>query len=286
VSSGPLSAGAGMTALGLARARAAESERPDRLFADPLAAAFVAAGSAGGRGGRPPADPSPEQISAWMAMADYFAVRTRFFDDHLLAACEVGGRQVVLLGAGLDTRAFRLPWPTGVRLFEVDLPEVLRFKESVLAERAAMPACERVTIPADLRGDWSPALAAAGLDASLPVAWLAEGLLRYVEEDEGDRLLRRAGELSAAGSRLALEGTGQALLLHSLPADVPMPGSRRPVRTDPVGWLAGLGWQAQAWDAAETFVRYGRPVPAPLDASVPGAVRGWLATATRVERPA
>jgi methyltransferase (TIGR00027 family) len=285
VSSGPLSAGVGMTALGLARARAAESERPDRLFSDPLAADLVAAASPGGDG-TPRADPSPEQIGAWMAMADYFAVRTRFFDDHLLAACEAGCRQVVLLGAGLDTRAFRLPWAPGVRLFEVDLPEVLAFKESVLAERAALPACERVTIPTDLRGDWSPALAASGLDASLPVAWLAEGLMRYVEEDEGDRLVRRAGELSAAGSQLALEGTGQALLLHSLPADVPMPGSRRPVRTDPVGWLAGLGWQARAWDAAETFVRYGRPVPEPLDASVPGAIRGWLATATRMEAPA
>lgn len=106
-------------------------------------------------------------------------IRTRFFDDYLLAAAAGGCHQVVLLAAGLDTRAFRLPWPDGVRLFELDLPTVLSFKDVVLAQQAAVPRCARMTVPVDLRANWPVELAKAGFDHTVPTAWLAEGLLLY-----------------------------------------------------------------------------------------------------------
>jgi methyltransferase (TIGR00027 family) len=87
-------------------------------------------------------------------------IRTRFFDDYLAAATAAGCRQVMLLAAGLDTRAFRLAWPQRTRVFEVDLPDVLAFKETVLATRNAAPRRERITVPADLREDWMAELTA------------------------------------------------------------------------------------------------------------------------------
>jgi methyltransferase (TIGR00027 family) len=119
---------------------------------------------------------------------------------------------VVILAAGLDTRAFRLTWPAGVRLFELDTPEVLTFKEQVLAERDATLACQRVAISTDLRQDWPAAVVQAGFHSGEPTAWLAEGLLMYLTQDECDQLLDRIGQLSAPGSRLAIEYVDQATI--------------------------------------------------------------------------
>jgi hypothetical protein len=84
---------------------------------------------------------------------------------------------VVLLAAGLDTRAFRLTWPDGVRLFELDLPDLVDYKERVLAEQAAVPRCQRTVLRVDLREDWPARLESAGLRPGEPTAWLIEGLL-------------------------------------------------------------------------------------------------------------
>src|SRR5262249_54799214 len=125
----PLPRGVGLTALSVADARARESARPDRLFDDPFAQLFV---DAAGAEFAPPSTANAIDIRA--ARAEYVAIRTRFFDDELRAACAAGCRQVVVLAAGLDTRAFRLEWPVGARLFELDVAEVLAFKERVLAD--------------------------------------------------------------------------------------------------------------------------------------------------------
>jgi Leucine carboxyl methyltransferase len=155
--------GLSKTALGMARVRAAESRRPDRLFDDPYASAFVGT------------FPEEQVITGGLSSlgAAFFfhgAIRTRFFDDHLLAATAAGCRQVVLLAAGLDTRAFRLAWPDGVRLFEVDLPEILGVKERVLAEQKAVPRCRRTVVPADLRADWPAAVIAEGFQPARTTA--------------------------------------------------------------------------------------------------------------------
>ena len=200
--------GAGKTALGAAMVRAAESGRADRLFDDPYAQAFLdAAPGAFPRrpgAGEQPAGAGPIQ-AAGAAFYARAAVRTRFFDDYLSAAVAAGRRQVVLLAAGLDARAFRLAWPPGTRVFEVDVPGVLAFKDEVLAGCSAVPRCERVTVPADLRRDWAERLAEAGFGQTGPTAWLAEGVLLYLTAGEAGRLLSRVTALSAAGSRLGFE---------------------------------------------------------------------------------
>ncbi|WP_344744452.1 SAM-dependent methyltransferase [Streptosporangium vulgare] len=191
--------GVSRTAVVIAQAREAESARPDRLFDDPLAGPLAdAAGRITG-------------ISeAGRRAGEHFVLRTRFFDDRLREAVAAGPRQVVLLAAGLDTRAFRLDWPEGTRLFEVDLPDLISFKEKALADRGARPACDRTVVPADLREDWASPLLAAGLDPDEPIAWLIEGVLMYLTPQDGARVLGRVSELSPPGSRLAVEHVNRA----------------------------------------------------------------------------
>lgn len=123
----------------------------------------------------------------------------RFFDDCLLQACREGIRQVALLAAGLDTRAYRLSWPAGVRLFELELPDVLAFREPILGQQHARERCHRLPLPVDLRGDWPSAVPRAGLDPQAPTAWLAEGLMIYLSATEAEQLLSSLAQLSAAG---------------------------------------------------------------------------------------
>jgi len=95
----------------------------------------------------------------------YVAIRTRFFDDALLTASNDGIRQVVILGAGLDARAFRMPWHADTRAFELDMAEVFEFKERVLAAQGTTPRCERIVVPVELRDDWTTALRSSGFRA-------------------------------------------------------------------------------------------------------------------------
>jgi Leucine carboxyl methyltransferase len=105
--------------------------------------------------------------------AGYAGLRSRFSDDYLRDACSAGARQVVVLAAGLDTRAFRLGLPDGVRLFELDQPKVLEFKDAVLRENGATARCARAAVGVDLREDWATAPRDSGFDAGAPTAWLA-----------------------------------------------------------------------------------------------------------------
>lgn len=262
------------TAVVIAQARALETAREDRLFDDPLARFFVETTGA------------IQVAEAGRLNQEHFALRTRFFDDYLVAACEQGVRQVVLLAAGLDTRAFRLPWPSGVHVFEVDLPGLVAFKEAVVGAHRAAPACDRSVIVADLRDDWPGALTAAGFDPDEPTAWLVEGLLMYLSATEGGALLRAVTALSATGSSLAVEHVNQAYL------DLPQiqvvqrrlaafDATWRSTLDDPVGWLANEGWNASITDQVDLAHRHGRPVPALMDPDQVGDARMWLVSATR-----
>lgn len=257
--------GVGRTALGVARIRAWESRKPDRLFDDPYAAAFTADAPAGDR--RPI---TPGSSRARLIL--HVVLRTRFYDDYLLAARH---RQVVLLAAGLDTRAYRLPWPPGVRVYELDLPEVLAFKDRVLAGRDATPRCERTALPVDLREDWPAALTDAGFDPAEPTAWLVEGLLVYLSDEEAARLLTRVGELSAPGSRLSFERSNAASVIAADDrADLGDYTSlwRGGLGEDAAGWLDRHGWRTEEHDLADVAASYGRPLLA-------GSLSGFL-TAT------
>jgi methyltransferase (TIGR00027 family) len=133
------------------------------------------------------------------------AVRTRFYDQFFLDATQSGIRQAVILAAGLDARAYRLPWPDGTIVYEVDLPEVIEFKTSTLSKLGAEPTAERRTVVVDLRDDWPAALQAAGFDPQAPAAWSAEGLVVYLPPEAQDALFDNVTALSAAGSQLANE---------------------------------------------------------------------------------
>ncbi len=282
--------GMGRTAVGMAVARAEESCRSDRLFDDPFAADFVtAAGITPARADHRPL--ATQDGDVWSLFASYAPIRTRFFDDYCREACAAGCRQVVLLAAGLDTRAFRLSWPAGVRLFELDTPDVMAFKEQVLTERTATPACQRVVISADLRQDWPTAVVQAGFDPGEPTAWLAEGLFMYLTQDEWDHLLDRIGQLSAPESRLGFEYGDQATVRHMIDAlDESTDAAfiktlwRSVGQADTPSWLSRNGWQAQDYATTERAQSYGRPMPnfTSQVAQAALAAPGGLITARRV----
>lgn len=138
-------------------------------------------------------------------MAEAMACRTRFYDEFFLAAARGGVAQAVILASGLDARAYRLPWPAGTVVYEVDVPAVIEFKTVTLGELGAAPTAERRTVAIDLRDDWATALQAAGFDPKVPSAWSAEGLLVYLPDEAQDALFDNITELSAQGSRLVFE---------------------------------------------------------------------------------
>jgi methyltransferase (TIGR00027 family) len=199
----------GLTSRWVAAARARESARADRLFDDPLAAAL--AGDEGRamleemeRVATPPGRPSENP---------YLAIRTRFFDDALMGAAREGTRQVAILAAGMDARAFRLAWPEGTTVFEVERAEVVRYKEEVLAAERATPRARRVVVAADLREDWRAKLREAGHDAAQPTAFLVEGLLPYLPDEAAAlAIFAAAASIAAPGSRLATDVVGQSFL--------------------------------------------------------------------------
>jgi len=280
VSDSDLPAGVGKTALGVALVRAAESQRTDRLFDDPYAEAFLAAAPGAFDVEQRAAVAGTDDMASWgAAFWSHAVIRTRFFDDYLVGAAANGIRQVVLLAAGLDTRAFRLRWQDAVRLYELDFPEVLAFKERVLTERTAVARCERNTIGVDLRNDWTAPLLQAGLRTAEATAWLAEGLMIYLTAEEAATLLIKVGALSAAGSRVAFE-------VDSLGTNAMRDEARRAPAMqqyaqlwkgglpDAPRWLAEHGWRAEVRDRAAVTVDYGR-TPA-------GPSTGGFVVATRV----
>ncbi|GLW67758.1 putative S-adenosyl-L-methionine-dependent methyltransferase [Kitasatospora phosalacinea] len=196
--------GVGRTALLVAHARALEARRSGALAVDPFAEHFVRASPGCADWPDDPALVDPDD-PLWGRLATYFALRTKVLDEHLLAAAGSGTRQVVLLGAGLDSRAHRLPWPPGTTVWELDRPGVLDFKQRVLDGLDAVPLARRRTVPVDLRGDWTSALTAAGLDPSRPVAWLAEGLFLYLPAADELAVATALDRLSVPGSTLAYE---------------------------------------------------------------------------------
>ena len=205
----------GSTAVMVAAARAAETDRAEPLIRDPHAKILVAGAGTGvweymldDTFIDKVAAADTEAAAIFEHMGNYQAVRTHFFDAFFADAAASGIRQIVILASGLDSRAYRLPWPTGTEVFEIDQPKVLEYKSATLAEHGVEPSAALHHVPVDLRVDWPAALRDNGFDDAAPTAWLAEGLLMYLPADAQDLLFERVTQLSAPGSRVAAETVG------------------------------------------------------------------------------
>ena len=280
-----LASSVGTTATMVAAARAVGSREDDPLFDDPFAAPLVRAVGldfftrlADGE-----VDLTDGDAVGARFLARAIAVRTRFFDDFFVDATGGGNpadagtagiRQAVILASGLDSRSYRLPWPDGTVVYEIDQPQVIEFKTTTLTAIGATPATELRTVGIDLREDWPTALRESGFDENQPTAWSAEGLLVYLPPEAQDRLFDDIAELSASGSRLATEyhpdaaaSIGErtrAINRHMGDQGVDLDisklfyeGDRNPV----VEYLSEHGWQVSARTRPELFADYGREFP-------------------------
>jgi methyltransferase (TIGR00027 family) len=273
----------GATAVMVALARAAETASADPLIRDQFAEPLVSTPELSG---------VREQVTAWWTpepddpdggaadsqqMINYQAVRTHFFDAYFADAVAAGIRQVVILAAGLDSRAYRLDWPAGTAVYEIDLPKVLEYKAETLAGHGATPIADRRPVPVDLRHDWPQALRDAGFDASLPTAWLAEGLLPFLPAAAQEAMFTSIDSLSGSGSRLAVENFGvdaekrqeaeekwaelrakreaRGQDTSFNPFDLWFEDEGRPDCGD---WFAAHGWTTRTVNAREEAARLGR----------------------------
>jgi methyltransferase (TIGR00027 family) len=279
-----LASSVGATATMVAAARALASREANPLIQDPYAEALVRAvgidfftklvdGAI--------STSAVDDGGAAALMTGMMAVRTRFFDDFFIDATASGVRQAVILASGLDSRAYRLPWPDGTVVYEIDQPKVIEAKTATMADIGATPTAERRAVAVDLRDDWPEALRRAGFDATEPTAWSAEGLLVYLPPEAQDRLFDDITALSAPGSQLSTEyhpdggaslgeranAVSDAWVSHGFDvkmSDLFFPGDRKPV----VDYLTGHGWQVAARTRPEVFAGYGREFP-DIDALAP-----------------
>ena len=279
----------GATAVMVALARAVETASAEPLIRDQFAEVLVST---------PELEGVREQVAAWWApepdagsedgadpdftvdsqhMIDYQAVRTHFFDAYFADAAAAGIRQIVIVAAGLDSRAYRLGWPAGTTVYEIDLPKVLEYKAQTLDSHGAAPVADRRPVPVDLRHNWPQALRDAGFDTSRPTAWLAEGLLPFLPASAQEALFASIDALSGPGSRVAVENFGvdeekrreaeekwQELRAKREargqdtsfnPFDLWFSDEGRP---DCAGWFASHGWTTSTVSAREEGLRLGR----------------------------
>ncbi|OBH85441.1 class I SAM-dependent methyltransferase [Mycobacterium scrofulaceum] len=300
----------GATALGVAAARAAETDSENPLISDEFARVFLhAAGE--GMWNWFAAPNLPEQIAQaepdlkprMQGMVDYMAARTAFFDKFFTDATRAGARQVMILAAGLDSRAWRLGWPDGTTVYELDQPRVLEWKLSTLRDNGAEPTCRLVPVPVDLRHDWPAALRQAGFDASAPSVWSAEGLLPFLPAAAQELLFERVQALAAPGSRIAVEAPGPDFLdeagrerqrqtmqrVRDLMAELEPERDIPDVadlwyfeeREDVGEWLSRHGWEVAVTPAEELMASYDRRPPQDIEGATPQTL---FVAAERTER--
>jgi methyltransferase (TIGR00027 family) len=281
------SVGATATMVAAARAVATKADNPliNDQYAEPLVRAVGVDFLTRWAAGDIDITEVDSEDSSWklQQMPDAMAVRTRFFDTFFDEATQAGIRQAVILASGLDARAYRLEWPTGMTVFEVDQPEVIAFKTQTLSALGANPTTDRRTVAIDLRNDWPAALTEAGFDTSRPTAWIAEGLLGYLPPEAQDRLLDNISALSADGSRLATEAipdnkdvdeekvremmrkATDQWRTHGFDLDFDELGYQGD-RNDVAEYMDGLGWRSVGRQMSQLLVEHGRPpVPESTD---------------------
>jgi methyltransferase (TIGR00027 family) len=269
--------GVGITALGVASARAIETHRADAMIDDPYAAAFVRAVPL-----PYPMPTTPQELErlspsgSWVRTWRYMGVRTRYFDDFCARAGKAGIRQVVILAAGLDARPFRMTWAPRTSIYEIDRPAMLDFKRGVLDQLTAKANCDHHLVAADLREDWKDPLRAAGFDDGAATAWLIEGLMPYLPPSAASGLLKDVDSLSAPGSQVAIEDAENISL--ALP-DIEYRWAalqygtdlRDPIlhddNHDAAEVLRALGWTTETEPIGVVANRYGHALDPRLDAT-------------------
>ncbi len=278
-----ITTGVGSTALFVAAARALEARKPAPLAVDPYAEVFCRA--AGGpwkelMDGRMPDHPlrSGEFGTHFVT---FQGARTRYFDAYFAAAADAGVRQIVMLAAGLDSRAYRLGWPAGTTVFELDQPRVLEFKRQTLSGES--PRAERREVPVDLRENWPAALRSSGFRPEQPSAWIAEGLLIYLPGAAQEQLFTGIDAMAAPGSHLAVE-EGRPMNNDDFRAKVQQAKTAQDMRgqwwqlvyneqcAPAAQWFSRRGWVAEATSLTDYLESVGRPVPT-ADAEVANMVR-------------
>ena len=261
----------GATARWTAAARGQETLHDDALVRDPWGA--LLAGEEGGAwlAGRQPGSALP------------MIIRTRYFDDFLVRVAGEGIRQVVLVAAGLDTRAYRLAWPKTTVLYELDQPGVVAYKEQVLTAAGARAQCERRAIGADLTEPWQERLLAAGFDPASPACFLLEGFLFYLPSAAAEQILDEALRLAAPGSRVGFDVVNGATFTNpytrpwvemQAAAGAPWLGTF----DDPRGFLAARGWEASLTQAGQPDANWGRWTLPVIPVDLPGAPHNWFVT--------
>jgi methyltransferase (TIGR00027 family) len=262
----------GATALGVAWARSEEATSECPLFTDPYAKVFVEEAIA--RGWQLPQRHMAERIRS---ISGYTASRTKWFDEFFISAGAGGIDQAVILAAGLDARAWRLPWNDGSVVYEIDQPKVLAFKTETLHARGEAPATRYVPVPVDLRQDWPKALREAGFDVTEPTAWAAEGLLPYLPAEGQDLLFERIADLSAQGSRVGIEAFGAGFFdpeylssrrgrMRQMREEAGVDDDTPDVqdlwyiedRAEVTDWFSARDWDVSAIDAVDLMKRYDR----------------------------
>ncbi|MCF2527335.1 SAM-dependent methyltransferase [Yinghuangia soli] len=266
------------TALWTAAMRAREHARPDRLFSEPLAHALA--------GDEGPRIMHLFERDVQRGVEDpALAVRTRFLDEELLRHADRGIRQFVFVAAGMDTRAYRLTWPAGTAVYELDRPSLLAVKGSVIEASGADPGCARVDVGVDLLADWQTPLRAAGFDPGVPTAWLVEGLLYFLTGTERDTLLRQLADMSRPGSRLLADYVGQSVLdgpgMRAWRERMAEQGHPWKSGCDtPEDLLADLGWSAKVTAYGDPEADFGRWDHATIEPGTPGTRGRYLISAT------
>ena len=274
-----LASSVGATATMVAAARALASEDTDPIINDPFAAPLVRAVGIDFftrvvDGDIDPTDSGEDGSTELQTETDSIAVRTRFFDEFFVGAAAAGIQQAVILAAGLDSRAYRLDWPAGSVVYEVDQPQVVMFKTEKMADLGAEPTAQRRTVSIDLREDWPTALRDSGFDDTKPSAWSAEGLLMYLPPEAQDRLFDHITALSAPGSQIATEyhpdngpsmaerGKAMSDRWANIGCDVDLSGLfYEGERNNVADYLTDRGWDVAARTRRELFGEYGRVFP-------------------------
>lgn len=259
--------------------RARESARSNALFHDPLAATFVdAAPPIFVDGPKPEDDPEIAELEA--SFEEAVILRTRYFDDLVLEAVRAGCRQVVLVGAGLDTRAFRLGLPRQVQVYELDKPEMFAFKDGVIRRLDARPQCQRCVIPLDLAAPtWPLSLLRAGFDPWSSSTWVLEGVIPYLSPHETQRLLAAIAEHSAVGSRLGFDHDGGDAedplnRARAAPSMAQIAGMwKGGISEDPVALLQRFGWSSEVVSGENLRLQYKRNGRSHLVGVIVSAVR-------------
>jgi methyltransferase (TIGR00027 family) len=286
----------GSTALNVATARALEAQKPDPLAIDPFAEVFCRAVGGTAADVLDGKDPGHQlKTPDWgQHFVTFQGARTRYFDDYFRRAADAGIRQVVILAAGLDSRAYRLPWPDATTIFELDRPQVLDFKREVLAAQGAQPNAERREVAIDLRGDWPQALHDNGFDADRPSAWIVEGLLLYLPSDAQEQLFTGIDALASPGSHAAVEDSAP-MSREEFEAGVEEERAARAQGDNRLffqlvyneqhapadQWLSEHGWTAVATPLADYLRQVGRPVPGPESGARSMIARNTLVRAVK-----